>query len=329
MIGQDVLASWRGFNLREKFIPKPDGPNPPFVEAEFKWMAAHGFNFARLPLSYHVWSSRADWRKLDESQLRDIDDAVAMGRANGIHVNINFHRIPGYFVGDVDPEPLNLFKDDEALEAACYHWSHFAQRYAGEPADVLSFNLINEPAGIDTAQYVPVVAALADAIRRHSPNRPIFVDGVSWGNQPVAELAGRGLIHSCRGYRPTELTHYGAHWIKAAEARVPTWPMVMPNGHEMGGAELNERFKPWADLQAMGEPVHCGEWGCYHRTPHSVFLHWATDLLTMLGRMRIGWALWNLGGRFGVFDSEREDVTYQKQNGRLLDRQLLDLLLAH
>ena len=54
------LPRWRGFNLLEKFF----APGKPFVETDFVWMAEWGFDFARLPLSYHCWADPQDWLKL-------------------------------------------------------------------------------------------------------------------------------------------------------------------------------------------------------------------------------------------------------------------------
>jgi endoglucanase len=39
-----------------------------------------------------------------------------------------------------------------------------------------------------------------------------------------------------------------------------------------------------------------------------------------------GWALWNFRGPYGVLDSDRRDVTYEKWEGHVLDREMLELL---
>ena len=49
------LPRWRGFNLLEKFIKRRDG-NPGFRGTDFEIMQEWGFDFARLPMSYHCWS---------------------------------------------------------------------------------------------------------------------------------------------------------------------------------------------------------------------------------------------------------------------------------
>ena len=72
------LPQWRGFNLLEKFRPESKSP---FLEADFDLIAEWGFNFVRLPLSYQCWAGESKPREMNEAQLREIDDAVKMGRA--------------------------------------------------------------------------------------------------------------------------------------------------------------------------------------------------------------------------------------------------------
>ena len=137
------LPRWRGFNLLAKFV-KRRGGNPPFQESDFGLVAEWGFDFVRLPLSYYCWSDPNDWLTLREAGLKDIDQAVEFGGKHGVHVNLNLHRAPGYCVNP-PKEPLDLWKDEKALEACSFHWAHLAKRYKGIPNDRVSFDLLNEP----------------------------------------------------------------------------------------------------------------------------------------------------------------------------------------
>jgi endoglucanase len=85
------LPRWRGFNLLEKFTYNKSG-NPAFRESDFALMQDWGFDFARLPMSYLCWTEPNDWLKLRESELKQIDQTVELGRKYGVHVNLNFHR---------------------------------------------------------------------------------------------------------------------------------------------------------------------------------------------------------------------------------------------
>ena len=69
-----------------------------------------------------------------------------------------------------------------------------------------------------------------------------------------------------------------------------------------------------------------GEFGCNNRTPHGTALAWMEHCLKLWKGKNIGWALWNLRGRFGIMDSGRTDIVYEDFNGHKLDRKMLDLL---
>ena len=229
------LPRWRGFNLLEKFIASEE--NSPFRESDFAWIAEWGFNFTRLPLSYLCWSDAKDWRRIDERVMKEIDQAVELGRQYGVHVNLCFHRAPGYSVDASFKEPLNLWTDAEALEACSYHWRHFAARYKGVPSSALSFNLLNEPGMkfeathelLGDADYARVVRALVGEIRAESPERLIIADGLSWGMIPVPALVPLGIAQSAHCYTPMQLTHWKASWVGGSDKwPQPSWPLANP-----------------------------------------------------------------------------------------------------
>jgi endoglucanase len=45
---------------------------------------------------------------------------------------------------------------------------------------------------------------------------------------------------------------------------------------------LEDLYKPWFDLVKNGVGVHCGECGCYNKTPHDVFLALFKDVTGIL-----------------------------------------------
>ncbi len=359
------LPRWRGFNLLEKFIASVG--NHPFRETDFAWIAEFGFDFARLPMSYHCWSSPRDWKKMDERVLREIDQAIAYGEKYGVHVCLNFHRAPGYSVDTSTAEPFNLWKDAEALDACCHHWATFARRYQGIPNTLLSFDLVNEPAFLtsepfvflDDVTYARVVRALVSAIRSHDASRLIVADGLLWGALPAAGLGDLGLAQSRHSYFPHPVSHWKASWVPGSDQwPEPTWPysptpevaaehvrtlrtlqQALPSNviaretlhpTDTDGpwdrAFLRRQFDLWSSVEAEGQGVHVGEFGCYNQTPHAVALAFLEDNLALCQEKGWGWALWNFRGDFGVLDSGRADVSYEEFRGSRLDRALLSLL---
>jgi len=231
---KNALPRWRGFNLLEKFSAdnssksiKFGSVNPPFQESDFQWIADWGFDFVRLPMSYHCWSSPERWMEVDESILAHVDDAVGIGQRCGIHVCLNLHRVPGYCVNP-PPEPRSLWRDADAVEACCHHWRILARRYSGISSAHLSFDLLNEPPApseaMTRAEHERVIRALTAVIREVDPGRLIIADGLSWGNDPVPELTDLGIAQSCRAYLPMGISHYKAPWVGGERFTPPKCP---------------------------------------------------------------------------------------------------------
>jgi len=339
--GAAEARRWRGFNLQwEKKATDPAG-KPAFQEADFKNMGDWGFTFARLPISYWVWGSPEDWTLIRPEAVREIDRAIEMGKAQGVHINFCMYRIPGYSISQREMEPADLFtgrkaERDRALEAAVYHWRYFARHFKGVSNHDLSFDLFNEPPrmtsyeGAIAERYVEIVRALTLAIWSEDPERMIFVDGVDAANGPVPEVMDLHPVQATHCYQPLMVTHYGASWVRKdhyESNKVPTWPMTDDKGVVWDRAKLKEqyvaRYKPLTDRGAL---VHVSEFGCYNKTAHTVALAWMGDCLSLWKEAGWGWALWNLRGDFGVMDSKRADVAYEEYGGHKLDRKMLDLL---
>jgi endoglucanase len=336
------VPRWRGFNLQGRFgWPGRPYDGPAYEEDDFEMMAEWGFDFARLPLAYWSWGSRDDWSLVREEPLAQIDRAVELGKQHGIHVNLNFHRIPGYCINGRELEPADLFSGrkaerEKALAAAVFHWKTFATRYRGIPSRRLSFDLINEPPwvkpyeGYLVERYDEIVRALVAGIREADPGRLVFADGLNLGQTPVMEIVDLGVVQSTRGYLPKAVSHYTATWVPREEFEsfaLPTWPLEDDKGATWDKERLRkELVDPWQRLAEKGVGVHVGEWGCYNKTPHDVALAWMGDYLSLWKEAGWGWALWNLRGDFGILDSNRADVAYEDYKGHKLDRKMLELL---
>jgi len=187
-------------------------------------------------MDYRIWIEGGDWTKFKESELREIDQAVEWGKKYGIHVNINFHRAPGYTVAK-PAEKMNVFKDEEALRVCAMHWAAFAKRYKGVPSSQLSFNLFNEPANVAASDYARVVKHLCDAIRAEDPDRLIVCDGLEWGRLPVPELVSLKVAQATRGYEPMSVSHYKASWVGGSDKYIPQWPILVVPTYFYGPAK--------------------------------------------------------------------------------------------
>jgi endoglucanase len=299
-------------------------------------MTEWGFNFARIPMSYWNWASKNDWFNINEDVMTDIDGVIELGRQYNVHINLNFHRAPGYCINGRDQEPMDLFDDtsermQKALDAFIFHWKYFTRRYRGISNIRLSFDLLNEPPkNTNEKRYEEIVRAVVAGIREEDPERLIVVDGKDIGRNPMLGIVDLNVVQSTRGYDPMAVSHYTATWVPDDEKETfnpPTWPLQADDGKIWDKAALKEKLiDRWMALVNKGVQVHVGEWGCFNQTPHDVCLAWMRDILSLWKEVRWGWAMWNLKGSFGILNSERSDVKYENFRGHKLDRKMLELL---
>ena len=226
------VERWRGFNIITRIYKDKNE----FREDDFRLIRHLGFNFARVTLNYRHWIKDGDWNAIDDTKLAAVDRAVEYGRKYGVHVQLCFHRAPGWCVASWPVEKSNLFKDEEAQRVCEMHWRHFAERYRDVPPEVLSFNLMNEPGSCTEEQYAKVAKRLIAAIREISPDRFIVSDGLGGARRPCVALLGMpGVGQATRGYQPTDVSLYKASW-GAITAPPPEWPYSpeAPIGNFMG-----------------------------------------------------------------------------------------------
>ena len=346
------LPRWRGFNLTDFNTPNPSSSSRRgTTDDDLKWMVDWGFDFIRLPMAYprYVEFDRsrpitpAEVCQINEREVDRIEAFVRKAQAQGLHVSLNLHRAPGYCINAGFVEPYDLWKSKEAQEAFYFHWGMWGKRFKEVSPAKISFDLLNEPAlrsdmndqhatnsVIPGDLYRAVAKGAVDAIRAANSNHIVIADGNRVGNLVTPELMDLHIAQSCRGYFPGAISHYKAPWANKDPERCPTpvWPGLM-NGETFDRARLETYYQPWIDLAKSGVGVHCGECGCWNKTPHQVFLAWFRDVLDILTAHQIGYALWNFRGDFGILDSRREDVAYQDWQGHKLDAKLLELLQKH
>lgn len=345
---KNKLPPWKGFNLLDFFSPNPENARPQTSEDHFRWMQEWGFNFVRIPMAYPAYlnidRSRNiipdDVYKIDEQAVNRVDNLVQLAHKYHMHVSLNLHRAPGYCINAGFHEPYNLWRDQEALDAFCFHWNMWASRYKDMSHKKISFDLVNEPSMREDMNdqhakrstvpgdlYRKIAKAAAESIRKENKKHLVIADGNDVGNTVIPEIIDLDIAQSCRGYNPGIISHYKAPWAHQDPDSLPEpkWPGQVGDKY-LGRAMLEEYYKPWIALTKLGVGVHCGECGCWNKTPHDVFLSWFTDLLSILHENKIGFALWEFVGDFGVLNSRREDVAYENWYGHKLDRKLLELL---
>jgi aryl-phospho-beta-D-glucosidase BglC (GH1 family) len=345
------IPKWRGFNLLDFFSPDPANSREGTKEDYLKWMSDWGFDFVRLPMAYPSYiqfdRSRnitpAEVRNIDEAAVDKVDRLVEMAHKYNLHVSLNLHRAPGYCVNAGFYEPYNLWTDAQAMDDFCWHWQYWAERYKGFSQDQISFDLLNEPSvredmndqhskrsAIPGHLYREMVERAAELIRGANPDHLIVADGNNVGRDVIPEIVDLNIVQSCRGYNPGIISHYKAPWVFKDTENLPEpkWPGRVGEEY-LSRAMLEEMYRPWIEIARSGVGVHCGECGCWNKTPHAVFLAWFEDVLDILTSSGIGYALWEFRGSFGLIDSGREEIEYEDWYEHKLDRKLLNLLMKY
>ena len=346
---QNKLPQWKGFNFLDFFSANPNNAREGTKEEYFKWMSDWGFDFVRIPMAYPSYLkidheqniTTKQVRKISRKQTDKVEHLVYLAHKYNLHASLNLHRAPGFCVNAGFHEPYNLWKDQEAMDDFCYHWKFWAKRFKNVSRDKISFDLVNEPCMREDMNdqlskrgpvpgdiYRKVAKAAAETIRKVNPDHLIIADGNNIGRDVIPEIIDLDIAQSCRGYNPAIISHYKAPWVfkDTENLPLPKWPGQVGEQY-LSKAMLDEMYKPWIELAQNGVGVHCGECGCWNKTPHEVFIAWFADVLDILSENGIGFALWEFKGSFGVLDSGRKDIEYEDWYGHKLDRKLLDLLM--
>jgi endoglucanase len=345
---KNKLPYWKGFNLTDFNTPNPANQRKVTQEDHLKWMRDWGFNFIRLPISYPYYLAFDRTKNItpeevyhiNEEAVDRIDKLVQLAMKNNLHVSLNLHRAPGYCINAGFNEPYNLWKDEEAQHAFYFHWNMWAKRYKQVSEKKISFDLLNEPSmredmndqlsrssAVPLDIYRTVAAGALKAIHQENKHRIVMADGNSVGNNPIPSIEDLDIGQSCRGYFPHAISHYKAPWANKDPEHLPmpVYPGQVGNQY-LNRQMIEDYYKPWIETMNRGVGVHCGECGCWNKTPHEVFLAWFSDVLDILSSHQIGFALWEFIGDFGILNSGRQDVVYEDWKGYKLDRKLLELL---
>lgn len=329
---------WRGFNLLHLFSQDrvwdkyfPDNRSFDSIERNLDWIAGWGFNFVRLPMDSRLLFQRGDEVRFGRNAA--ILERVVEGcRARGIHLNLAFHTAPGYCIHHLVPGREHhfgrintLFHDAKKQKTFADMWGLLARTYSGIPD--LSFNLVNEPCArrID-GKFLEGVRRVTELCSRriweHSPERTVVVDlvlNIAKWNPPRDPR----YIYAIRGYDPLAFTCRECPWVDLPITmdEYPFESATIRYGRRHLEADYERTL-----AQFDGLPLHCSEMGVFNRNESRTVRRWYRDVLTLLADRQIGFALWNLTGRFGILDNQIPGARTKAWHGHRLDTGLLDVL---
>jgi len=294
-------------------------------ERFFTDVAAAGFDHVRIPIRFNAHAAAAAPYTVDDEFFRRVDWAIEQTTSRRMTAIIDFHHYE------------ELMKDPEGHSARFIGiWRQIAARYRDRPASVL-YELLNEPTDKLTApKWNALLLEALAAVRAADPTRQVIVDSVFWA--AAKELANlelpaddANLIASFHMYQPILFTHQGMPFmpgeygtvgisfpgpsatpiVPVPEAQKVDWvadwfrrynttlSAENPSGPSAVAAEL---AMARAFAERTKRPLYMGELGAGDTIDPASRARWTRLVREMAEQQGIGWAYWDDGGRFNIYD---------------------------
>jgi endoglucanase len=288
---------------------------------------AMGFDHVRLSVDPRPMFRAEQSDQIASDDLSRLDAAMERILDQGLAVDLSIYTD--------ESSKQKLASDDDAVERFADFWRALAGHYAALDPDRVFFEILNEPEGRDRYRWYGVESKLAAAIREGAPQHTIIATGAHWSDEGdlvfLEPLRDPNVIYAFHFYEPHIFTHQGADWSvnywhylrgiaypsdpvsarKAAELvpdRVHRLDVVRYGLEGWNAARIDAEIgqvDEWA--KHWNVPVICNEFGVYRKyADPKERAAWISDVCAALEKRRIGWAMWDYSGTFGL-------VT--KQNG--------------
>lgn len=251
-----------------------------------------GFRAVRIPIRWSAHAGQAEPFAIEPAFISRIDEVAGWAIERGLAVILNIHH---YEEMAVDPRGQEL-----RLQAL---WRQIAGHFAAAP-DHVFFELLNEPNGAcDTNLWGQIAARLIPIIRQSNPTRPLILGGGHWNSceqLPLLTLPNDpGLIATFHYYNPFQFTHQGAEWMAGSDAWLgTTWTAT-----EAERAQVVADFDGVAEWSRQSQvPILLGEFGAYSKAPQPSRLAWTRFIRQQAEARGFGWAYWEFGAGFGLYD---------------------------
>lgn len=280
-----------------------------------------GFDHVRFTFEPAPLFDEARPAELKRDHLRHLDAALDMLLGSGLAVVFDLH--------PSDEFKLRMRADDRFVAALADFWRALARHLSARDPERLLLEIVNEPMVEDPFRWMGIQARLAAAIREGAPRHTIVATGPRWSSVDqlllIEPLADRNVVYNFHFYEPHNFTHQGATWgadfwphlkgVPYPGSPEGVAPLVAAAASEHVRAVLRDyggqrwdaaRVRSEIGLAAewarrRGVPLTCNEFGVYRAyAPRADRLRWLADVRAALESHRIGWAMWDYAGGFGV-----------------------------
>jgi aryl-phospho-beta-D-glucosidase BglC (GH1 family) len=289
--------------------------------ADFALIKSLGFDHVRLSIDPEPLVNDPQLGSLRLEPMARLDKTVHQITAAGLNVVLDIHAEENWIA--------NLTHGDDGAERFYAFWGTFAGHFAATDPEKVFFEIMNEPTLQDLYRWQGIQARAVARIRAVAPRHTViatasFYSGIDnlLALEPVRD---ENVIYTFHDYNPMWFTHQGATWGSEGWAflRGVPYPSTPENIQSVLGQEPDERERFWLQrygwerwdaahvgfevaaaaewAQRRGVPLYCGEFGVYKQyADPKMRATWISDMRTALESKRIGWAMWDYQGGFGL-----------------------------
>lgn len=267
------------------------------THAEVDYFTGKGMNTFRVGFLWERMQAKA-FGELTSSYVAKLDDLVAYATGKGAVVILNPHNFARYYGVSVGSAtvPASAFAD---------LWKRLAARHAQNPRVI--FNLVNEPNGLPTEQWVKAANAAIAAIRGAGATNLVHVPGNAWTGAHSWNESWYGTSNAKAMLDivdPANNSVFEVHQYLDATSGGQTGDCVS----KTVGRERLAGFVSW--LRAHGKKGFVGEFaGGNNATCNAA----VTDMLNAMDEasdVLVGWLWWAAGPRWNpsyAFSIEPKD----------------------
>jgi len=317
-----------GINLSEWFAQVYDQKG--YTKEHFEtWTTAQdialikamAFDHVRLSVNPQPMFRRKQADSIPEDYLGYLDAAVKMILDQGLAVIIDIHPDSEF--------KEKLANDNEFVEQFADFWRALARHYSSWNADLVFFEVLNEPEFGDRYRWEGVQSKLAVAIREGATAQTIIIAGANWSGDSellfIEPLRDPNIIYNFHFYEPHVFTHQGANWstnfvhylkdlpypstpenVQQAAALVPDavnrLQVIRYGMDRWSMTRIDDEISQIAGWgKRWNVPLTCNEFGVYRKAAlPKDRAAWISDVRTTLEKNGIGWTMWDYSGGFAV-----------------------------
>ncbi len=285
--------------------------------SDFQLLKQLGFKSIRLPVAFECFQHN---NQAMQKVWNHIDEILKLCKLYGFRLVICYHS------GSLNEN--NYLTEAVTISTT---WDIIAKRYIRESADILFFEVYNEPLHMNPQIWENAAIQVIAAIRRIDKTRTLIVGASNFNS--IYELSrstpfkDNNIIYTFHFYEPFFFTHQGAEWVGNQAATIgvafpyneENFPTLNPkakhtwgetnyyqyrrDGNEQSVRDKLQIVKNWAIKYHL--PILCGEYGVYNKYADlDSRCRYIKTVRQTLKELHIPGMLWDYNSNFSIFSAE-------------------------